>query len=260
MLGFLGSHIVRLWLNCRDTAAISTAVLTAGCKPSSWSRAVRDVLGKQIYFTGVDALGLIIVIGLATGLSVVAQVQAWLLQIGQSELIGSVLVALLIREAGPLIVNFIVIGRSGTAMATELAAMNIRNEVRSLEAQGVDSLVYLVMPRAVGCALSVFGLAIFFNAVSLTTGLFMAVSRGAVGTDIVSFGTSVLANISATDIANLLLKTLLGGFLTGIICCRAGLSGGGKITDIPRAGTSGVVSSLAALIVLSALISIATYA
>jgi phospholipid/cholesterol/gamma-HCH transport system permease protein len=116
------------------------------------------------------------------------------------------------------------------------------------------------MPRAVGCALSVFGLAIFFNAVSLTTGLFMAVSRGAVGTDIVSFGTSVLANISATDIANLLLKTLLGGFLTGIICCRAGLSGGGKITDIPRAGTSGVVSSLAALIVLSALISIATYA
>ena len=81
-----------------------------------------DVLMRQILFTGFDAWRFISMIALLVGVAVVMQAQLMLTKLGLSEKLGTILVAVVIREVGPLLTNFAVIGRSGNAMASEMAA------------------------------------------------------------------------------------------------------------------------------------------
>ena len=111
----------RFWV--LETASAVASALWLALHPSTWARPTRDVLSRQILFTGVDALGFTALIAVLVGLSVVLQAQLWLGKLGQSELLGPMLVTVLVREVCPLMANFIVIGRSGTAIATEMATI-----------------------------------------------------------------------------------------------------------------------------------------
>jgi len=73
------------------------------------------------------------------------------------------------------------------------------------------------------------------------------------------FTGSVLGAIARADVANLLAKTIVPGLLIGAICAREGLCIRGSVTDIPRAATRGVVRSIAAVLIVSAIASVLTY-
>jgi phospholipid/cholesterol/gamma-HCH transport system permease protein len=190
---------------------------------------------------------------------VVVQTQVWLGKVGQSPLIGPVLVMVVVREIAPLLVNFIVIGRSGTAMATELATMKLNGEIRVLDAQGLDPFVYLVLPRVVGAAASVFCLTIVFIAVSFVSGYFSGALLGANMGPPSLFVSEIFKAVRPADVLNVIVKTLLPGATTGAICCAEGLGVGAATTEIPQAATRAVVRSVAAMFVLSALVSLLTY-
>ena len=217
------------------------------------------VLARQIIFTGFDAIGFVAVVALLTGISVVVQAQVWMGRLGQSELLGPLLVTVIVREVGPLLVNFIVIGRSATAMAAEMAGMKVRREVDVLDAQGLDPLVFLVMPRAVSMALCVFGLAILFILFSLSSGYLSGAFLQTGPTDITLFAGSVVRGMEPRDFYNVLAKTLLPGLVSGIIASNEGLSVEGVATDIPQAVTRTVTRSNLAVLFISVIISLLTY-
>ena len=121
VLKAVGDPALRRWRFASGIASVAWGVLFLAGRPSYWRRTVRRELAKQILFTGIDALGLTLLIAVLAGISVVAQVQLWLTRLGQSEMLGSILVTVLVREVGPVLVSVLVIGRSGTAIATELA-------------------------------------------------------------------------------------------------------------------------------------------
>jgi phospholipid/cholesterol/gamma-HCH transport system permease protein len=225
-----------------------------------WPRTTRDVLARQIYFTGAEALGFVALVGLLVGVAVVLQAQVWLTKVGQSTLFGPLLVAVVIRELGPLLTNFVVIGRSGTAIASELAAMRVNGEIHVLEAQGLDPFTYLVVPRIIGVMASVFCLTIVSIGVSFASGYlsgFLLDVGTAGGVEL--FVDGVLKAVRPADIVNVLAKTLIPGALTGAICCTEGLSAARAATEIPQAAGRAVVRSVAALFVTSAVVSVLTY-
>jgi phospholipid/cholesterol/gamma-HCH transport system permease protein len=170
-----------------------------------------------------------------------------------------VLVAVIVREVGPLLVNFLVIGRSGTAMAAELASMRARREVELLEAQGLDTMGYLVLPRVTGMVVSIFGLTIILIAAALFSGFMFALALGVVTTDVSVLAGSVLGAVEPVDVLNLLAKTLVPSLITGSICCVEGLTIGGAVTEIPQAVTRAVVKSIAAVLMVSVVVSVLTY-
>ncbi len=153
-----GDMALNRWAVIRDITTVTCSIIYLSLRPSSWRRPVRGQLSRQILFTGVEAVWLVVVIAVLAGISVVVQAQVWLARFGQTELLGAILVTVIIRELGPLLVNFVVIGRSGTAICTELANMKVRQEVEVLDAQGVDPIIYLVLPRILGMIISVFSL------------------------------------------------------------------------------------------------------
>ena len=76
------------------------------------------------------------------------QYNAWIGKVVQSRLLGPVVVVVVVRELGPLLVNFVVIARSGSADATELGLMHVAGEISVLER--LDPLLFLVVPRVSG--------------------------------------------------------------------------------------------------------------
>lgn len=255
----IGSYLVTRWRFLRHLASVTSAVLVLSFRAGTWRRTVRDVLTRQVLFTGFEAVRFISLVALLIGISVVVQTQVWLARVGQTELLGPILVMVIVRELGPLLVNFIVIGRSGTAIAIELGNMNVSGEVRLLDSQGLDPLVYLVWPRVLGVAVSVFCLTIVFIVVSFISGYLSGLLMGANPGNPALFIGSVFKAVRPADVFNLIAKTLIPGFLTGAICCTEGLSVHAAVTEVPQASTRAVVRSVTALFLTSALVSVFTY-
>jgi phospholipid/cholesterol/gamma-HCH transport system permease protein len=258
-LAAIGDGAISQFRRLRWLVAVAWSVVSLACRPGSWPRTTRTVFVRQIVFTGYDALGFVSIMALLTGIAVVVQAQVWMGRLGQSELLGPLLVAVIVRELGPILVNFIVIGRSGTAMAAELAGMTVRKEVDVLDAQGLDPMVYLVMPRAIGMAVCVCCLAVVFILVSFGSGYLCGAFMGTGPGDPTIFLRSVLRGAEPADFLNLLAKTLIPGLLTGVISSMEGLSVEGVATDIPQAVTRSVVRAYAAVVGVSVLVSILTY-
>jgi len=194
------------------------------------------------------------------GVSVVAQAQLWLTRVGQKALLGDILVMIVIREAAPLLTNFVVIGRSGTAIATELASMRVSGEVHLLEQLGIDQFIYLVVPRVFGVMVSVFCLTVIFVVVSFTSGYITGLAMGVETGHPAVFIRSVFQALTPAGFLNVAAKTLLPGLTTGALCCFEGLSIRGAATEVPQAGTRAVVYSVAVLFLVSAGVSVFTYA
>jgi len=68
------------------------------------------------------------------------------------------MVAVVVRELGPLLTAMLVLARSGSSNVIELGTARALGEVEALEALRIDPIHYVVMPRVIGMALAVFAL------------------------------------------------------------------------------------------------------
>ncbi|MBM3882933.1 MAG: ABC transporter permease [Verrucomicrobia bacterium] len=248
------------WHELQRLAAILGTLLWVSLWPRHWRRTVRQVFARQLLFTGVESVWFTVVLGLLVGMAVVMQAHVWLGKVGLSPMAGPLLVVVVARELGPVLANIIVIVRSGSAMATELGLMKVRGEVRVLEAQGLDPLVYLVMPRALAMVIATFGLAILFIAVAFLGGYFLGRFTGGFHVDTGTFLRSLFRAMQPVDLLNVVVKSVLPALLSGVLCCTAGLDAQSRVTQIPAATKAALGQSLAALFLVAALVSLITYA
>jgi phospholipid/cholesterol/gamma-HCH transport system permease protein len=215
--------------------------------PRYWFRApVRHVLARQLYFTGLESLLLVVLIGVALGAIVVAQLHYNFGQSGAGTL--RLLAQLLLSELAPLLTALILIARSSSAMASELAAMRVNNEIWSLTQFGINPAHYLVLPRVTGMLLASFLLAVYLSMAALLTAALMMFGANALG-EIRFLGDS----LPVLNMLGGLAKIALFGITIAAIACRTGLRAGHDMTEIPRAASRAVVSSLLVVFVLDAL-------
>ena len=255
----IGELALRRWRGLRSLAAVIWAVLRLGATPRTWRRTVRAVLAEQVVAVGVDSIGIVVLIAVMVGVSVVTQAQVWLARIDQSHLVGPLLVTFVMREAAPLLVNLAVIGRSGSTIAGELGYMSVAGEVRGLTAQGIDPFHYLVVPRVIAVTLSVLCLTVAFVSCCLASGYVCGQLMGTSNDRPMEFAGRMLAAVGAIDVANMLVKCVLPAMVAGAVCCMEGLGASGTMSDVPRAVRRGLVASLAAVFVISAGMSVLTY-
>lgn len=212
-----------------------------------WYRTpVRRALARQLYFSGLESLWLVLLIGIAVGAIIVSQLHFGIGQSGSETL--RLMAGLLLGELAPLLTALILIARSSSAMASELAAMRVNNEIWMLAQFGVNPAHYLLLPRVTGMLVASVLLAIYLAVAALVAGALLVSGPNAIGelarlADALSLSTVVMG----------LLKTALFGFVVALIACRTGLRAGGAMTEIPRAASRAVVSSLVAVFVLDAL-------
>ncbi len=255
-VGRIGQSVTNKWRETTYLVAVMSSVLRVAFTPRYWPQTVRNVLARQMLFTGVEAIRFVALIAVLMGISIVVQVQLLLTRVGQSEWLGPILVAVIIRELGPLLTCFVVIGRSGAAITSELASMKVNGEIHLLDAQGLDPFTYLVLPRVIGMMGSIFCLTVVFVVVAFASGfvsgVLMGINTGPPGL----FADQVMSAVRPADVLAFLGKTLIPGLLTGTICCMEGLSAEGALTEVPQATTRGLVRSVRMLFIVSALITL----
>jgi phospholipid/cholesterol/gamma-HCH transport system permease protein len=215
---------------------------------------VRAVAIKQLYFTGVQAVPFTAVLGLLTAGSLLVQARIRVAGLGASDAFGQLLVVVLIRELGPLLMALVVLARSGTAIATELATMQVGQEIRGLHRAGIDPFTYLVVPRLAGVSLSVVCLTLLYIVFSLIAGMVLLNLIGTGTVDPGQFASLIAATLTPGDLVAFVAKTAMPGLLIAAIACREGFYAGTAITNVPRATTKGVVRGIIAVVVWNGLV------
>ncbi|HTT66752.1 MAG TPA: ABC transporter permease [Gemmatimonadales bacterium] len=208
------------------------------------------VLINQIRFTALQAIGLVAFLAAILAFLVISQSIRQLGRFGAVDNLGTIMVVAVIRELGPLLTALIVVSRSGTAIAAEMATNRVMGEVTALEAMGIDPYIYLVLPRMLGAIVSVATLMVVFDAVALLSGYVAATTNGMA---LSRYTAIVLRTLSAKDVWLTLAKGVFFGAAVALFCSYHGLAVKAGPTEIPQAVTRGVVATIVAIFVLSAL-------
>lgn len=254
MLQLLGRWILDLVLTYAQMLRYATgSLLRVPRQLRLRIRPVGQVLLKQVYFTGLESLKVIVPVSMAVGTVIIAQVMA-LVGAGNESLSAKVLIWTVLRELGPLLTALIVISRSGTAIATELGAMKIAGEITALEALGIPPEEYLVLPRVLGVTLSVFVLTVYFEIGAIFGGFLVAFLGWHLPYE--QFSQGVYAALTLQGLLLSGVKSLVFGLCISAACCQQGLAVGRSATMIPQAATRGVMHSLFLVFILDGIITV----
>jgi phospholipid/cholesterol/gamma-HCH transport system permease protein len=199
------------------------------------------ILIMQILFTFVDALGIATLLAIGIGAAVNIIGIPFLSQLGQERMIYPLLITIITRELGPLLTAFIVIARSATAIATEMAGMVISHEVEAYISVGVDPIEHLGVPRFLGVTISLFLLNVYFSIFGLA-GSFAVVQLFSSMPASVYFG-NLLEFLTLHDLLISVIKSITFGMIISIMAIMQGFSVDRASTEIPVAGLKAVSSS-----------------
>ncbi len=216
---------------------------------------VRRVFFKQIYFTGVEALGAVSFIAVLSGIVITTQITSL---VGvNATLTAKILLWTVVRELGPLLTAIIIIARSSSAAASELAAMKVHGELNALRQMGIEPMDYLIVPRIVGITLSVMAVTFYFQMTAIVVGIgFTALARDIPFVDTLA---NVASLLSLVEVTTSLFKTLAFGLVISITSCYYGLRAPLSATAIPQAATAAVMQNLLTVFFLDGLITYAVF-
>ena len=258
-LGFIGKAVIDLCGLAVHLTSFMCTVVVLAVRPRRWHRTIRQVFARQLLRMGVYAVIPVGLVALLVGILVVMQAQLWLGKVGQTGWLGPLLVVVVVRELAPLLTNLIIIIRSGSEMTTELATMTVAGKVRMLDSQGIDPLMYLVMPRMVAIVVSAFCLTVMFIIFSFVGGYLFSFILGMRMLAPRIFLEHVLRAFQSEDVFKLLFTSLIPPLLTGSICCLEGLSVPPTSTAVPVAIRRALSRSVVSLFLVSVPASVLTY-
>lgn len=249
------SASVNAWLLLRFSLG-SVAALCRFFGRQGFLAAARVTL-QQVYFTGLEALPLLSLLSLLLGSTVIVQSLPQLQGVGAGSLIGRILVISIVRELGPIVTAMVVITRSGTAMAAEMATNRITGQVEALEAMGVDVFHYLIAPRVLGSMVSVFCMIVYFDVIALVGGFLVASIRLTMPFDL--YLEHITDSLQPLDLYISLCKGILFGLVISLFSCYHGLRARRAPFEVPMVARSGVIQAMFFVFVSSAVISAGFY-
>jgi phospholipid/cholesterol/gamma-HCH transport system permease protein len=183
---------------------------------------------------------------------VIGQTVSLLNRVGAQEYAGMVMVTVIVRELGPLVTALLVLARVGTMIVIELSTNRATGEVEALEALGIDPIHFLVMPRVLGLAASIFSLTVYMILVALFSGYLFAFVQDVPLTP-GQYLDQLAASLQWQDFALLALKTLSFGSIISVITCYQGLARPVRLEEVGQVTSNAVVSSVVGCVLLDAL-------
>ena len=220
-------------------------------------QASRRVLIMQILFTFVQAMGISSLLALGIGAAVIVIGIPNLAMISQQQLLYPLLITIITRELGPLLTAFIIIARSATAIATEIAGMVISHEVEAYVSVGVDPIEYIAVPRFLGVTISLTLLNIYFSVFGLAGSFIVAQLFNTMPADY--YFNNLLINLSINDIFISIVKSITFGMLISTMAITEGLAVERASTEVPIAGLKAVGNSFFGCIVVDIVLSAMYY-
>lgn len=202
---------------------------------------------REVYFTGVLSLIIILVSAFFVGMVLALQGYHTLQKYGSSEAIGVLVALALVRELGPVVTALLFAGRAGTAITAEIGLMKATEQLSAMEMMAVSPIARVIAPRFWAGVIAMPVLATLFSMVGILGGYLVAVPL--IGVDAGAFWSQMQANVDwEYDILNGVFKSLVFGVACTMIALFEGYDAPPTAEGVSRATTRTVVTSSLAVL------------
>ena len=202
---------------------------------------------REIYFTGVLSLIIILVSGLFVGMVLGLQGYDTLQRYGSSEALGILVALSLVRELGPVVAALLFASRAGSAITAEIGLMKATEQLSAMEMMAVHPIARVVAPRFWAGVISMPLLAALFSAMGIFGGYLVGVQL--IGVDEGSFWSQMQASVDfREDIINGVIKSFVFGVIISWIAVFEGYDCEPTAEGVSGATTRTVVTSSLAIL------------
>ncbi len=246
LLRALGARIVNNWI---WRLGFACRFLWFTLKESGPSFRRFHLTIREIYFTGVMSLIIILVSGLFVGMVLGLQGYDTLVRYGSSEALGVLVSLSLVRELGPVVAGLLFASRAGSAITAEIGLMKATEQLSAMEMMAVDPIARVVAPRFWAGVISMPLLAALFSAMGVFGGYLVGVRL--IGVDEGSFWSQMQAAVDfREDVLNGVIKSLVFGVAVTWIAVYEGYDAPPTAEGVSGATTRTVVTSSLAILAL----------
>ncbi len=247
-----GGWIIGNWLDAvAFTTLLGEAALRIVPALRGKARMRADDLLARIHDAGIAALPMVALVNILVGAIVAFVGGVQLRRLGAEIYVSNLIGVTEVREMAPLITAFVMSGRTGSAYAAEIAAMQGSEEIDALRALGVPVFDYLILPRVTALTVMMPLLCTYAGALGMLGGLAVAIDMMHVTAG--AFVTHLRAAVTGSDIVLGLVKSVVFGSWIATASCRIGMKAGRSATDVGHAATTAAVSGIVGVIALDAL-------
>ncbi len=211
---------------------------------------VRSVL-NQVYIMGVQSLPIVLVTAVLAGI-VTSQQGGYQFQ-GSVPLyiLGSVVVASVVLELGPVLTAIVLVGRVGARITAELGTMKVSEQIDAFHALGRDPVAILGAPRIVAGVIIMPVLVAIANLVGIVAGMVAAWHTVGLGYQSFLYGAQLFWH--NWDLLYSMMKAVTFGVAIPIIAVHMGLRTSGGAAGVGRTTTASVMFMTLTILILDAL-------
>ncbi len=203
---------------------------------------------RELYFSGVLSLIIILVSGLFVGMVLGLQGYETLQTYGAEESLGILVSLSLVRELGPVVAALLFASRAGSAITAEIGLMKATEQLSAMEMMAVDPIARVVAPRFWAGVISMPLLAALFSAMGIFGGYLVGVKL--IGVDEGAFWSQMQNAVDfEQDILNGVIKSVVFGVAITAIALFEGYDAPPTAEGVSGATTRTVVTS--SLVVLA---------
>jgi phospholipid/cholesterol/gamma-HCH transport system permease protein len=218
---------------------------------------VSSGVARELSALGVGAVRLVTSASVLVGLIATFQVAYQLKQFGAESVSALAIGWFATRELSPIVVALLVVTRSASSIAGELASMTNNGEIDALRAMSLDPVKYLVAPKLLALLIALPALTIIADGL-ITLG-------GWIGTTFfLGFNSrfyleQIRSSLAISDITIGVAKSILFAFVIGIVAADEGLGVDRRVAAIGEAASRGVVYCLLGVLATDTLINAVFY-
>ena len=197
---------------------------------------------REMYFSGVQSLIIIVVSGLFVGMVLGLQGYETLQTYGAEEALGILVAMSLVRELGPVVAALLFASRAGSAITAEIGLMKATEQLSAMEMMAVDPIARVVAPRFWAGVISMPLLAALFSAMGIFGGYLVGVQL--IGVDEGAFWSQMQSAVDfERDILNGVIKSVVFGIAITTIALFEGYDAPPTAEGVSGATTRTVVTS-----------------
>ena len=197
-------------------------------------------LAEQMVRVGIDSIPIVaLATAFAGGVTTVQAIYQLRTPLLPLSIVGTFGEQSMLLELGTLVTAFVLCGRVGARIAAELGTMRVKEQIDALEAMGLSSRSYLIVPRVVAGVLMFPMLYVVASTVGLATGALVAGTSGVLTSE--SYWQGAQLYFLPYDVLFGLVKSLVFGFVITSIACYTGYFTKGGAEGVGDATTKATV-------------------
>lgn len=199
-----------------------------------------------LFRIGFASLPVVGMTAIFTGAALALNIYDGSLRFNAETFLPQILGVSIVRELGPVLAALMVAGRCSSAMAAEIGAMRVSEQIDAMSTLAVDPFKYLIAPRVLATTIALPVLTLIANIIGVYGGYLVAVYA-------LDFeGAVYIRNLSDfltnEDVLSGLAKAAAFGFLISIMGCFYGFNSRGGAQGVGAATRTAVVAAAVAVL------------